>query len=244
MKVIKYLPVAALLAFTACGGSPPPVVTYKPLDYSYLPPIMLKVANVTVQNNYVPDSGAAALLGQAPEAPANAVVDMANHRLIANGTPGNAIFTVETASIETVGNNLTGILSVRLDVSSADGRAHGYTEASVNYSETSPDPSNQGDMQAALYDVTKHLMDAMNVQFQYQLQHNLGDWISYSNNAAAAPVVSGGGAVSGAIQATPLTGPPGTPMSPISPGAVGTGQMSPPMAPPIPGQHSLNQELH
>jgi hypothetical protein len=237
--MVRYLPLLAILSLAACGGSPPPVVTYKPLDYSYLPPIMLKVANVTVQNNYVPDSGAANLLGEDPEPPANAVMDMANHRLIANGTPGNATFTVETASIEMVGNNLTGILTVRLDVASGDGKAHGYTEASVNYAATAPDASNQGDMQAALYDITKHLMDAMNVQFQYQLQHNLGDWISYSSNAAPVPVVSG--VLSGGIQAAPLTAPMTAPgVTPTAAPPVPTA----PMSPLTPGQHSLNSELH
>jgi len=233
MRAIRFFPLVAVLGLAGCGGSPPPAVTYKPLDYSYLPPITLKVANITVQNNYAPDAGAAALLGEDPEPPANAVMDMANHRLLAGGAPGNATFTVETASIESVGNNLTGILTVRLDVASGDGRAHGYTEASVNYSETSPDQSNQGDMQAALYGITKHLMDEMNVQFQYQLQHNLGDWISYSTSAASVPVVAG--SLGGGIQATPLSGPPavsGAP-APLSPSA--------PLAP---GQHSLNSELH
>lgn len=209
---LRYLPLLAVLGLSACGDSPAPVVSYKPLDYSYLPPIMLKVASINVQNDYVPDSGAATLLGLDPEPPANAVMDMANHRLVANGTPGNAIFTVKTASIETVGNNLTGILTVRLDVASANGRSKGYTEASVNYSQTSPDQSNQGDMRAALYGITKHLMDQMNVQLQYQMQQHLSDWISYSTNAAVAPVVSGGGglgggSLGGGIQATPLLTP-------------------------------------
>lgn len=219
MRALRFLPLLAVLGLSACGDSPAPMVSYKPLDYSYLPPIMLKVSSINVQNNYVPDSGAANLLGLDPEPPANAVMDMANHRLVANGAPGTATFTVETASIETVGNNLTGILTVRLDVVSADGRSKGYTEASVNYSQTSPDQNNQGDMKAALYGITKHLMDQMNVQLQYQMQQHLADWISYSTNAAAAPVISGGaslggGSLGGGIQAVPLSTPTAIPGGP------------------------------
>jgi hypothetical protein len=55
-------------------------------------------------------------------------------------------------------------------------------------------------------------MDAMNVELQYQMQHNLGSWIAYSTNAAAAPVTSNG-SVPGGIVATPLDTPAGVPAS-------------------------------
>ncbi|HQT65381.1 MAG: hypothetical protein B7Z75_01495 [Acidocella sp. 20-57-95] len=224
-KTILTLAPALVLAvaLAGCGDSTPPV-TYAPLDYSYLPPIMLKVVNVNFQNNYVPDPGAAALLSQDPEPPATAVLTMAQHRLVANGTPGTATFTIENASVEQNAGNLVGTLTVRVDVVSADGRAKGYTEASVSHSQTAPDSSSSDAMQAALYSMTKQLMDAMNVQLQYQLQHNLGSWIAYSNSAAAAPV-STTGAVAGGIVATPLTGPPtgGAIMSPATPSGLAPG---------------------
>jgi hypothetical protein len=219
-----------VLALAACGGSPPPTVVYHPLDYSYLPPITLKVAVVNVQNNYVPDPAAATLLGQDPEPPATAMMDVATRRLVANGTPGTANFTVETASISQIGGNLVGTLAIRLDVVSADGRRNGFTEASVSHSQTAPDSdASPADVQAALYGMTKQLMDSMNVQMQYQIQRNLGDWVVYAPNAAAAPV-SSGGAGSGAIIATPLAGP-GTgpaatvpaPASPTAPLPLGSG---------------------
>ncbi len=198
--------VAAVLAVAACSSSPPPAppVVYKPLNYSYLPPITLKVATVNVQNNYVPDPGAATLIGEDPEPPATALLAVATQRLVANGTPGTANFTIENASIEESNGNLTGTLSARLDVISADGRRNGFTEASVSHTETAPDPdAAPADMQAALYGMTKQLMDEMNVQMQYQIQRNLSDWVVYAPNAAAPPLNSTG---NGAIIATPLPG--------------------------------------
>ncbi len=227
MRLINLVAVLALLSgLAACTDQAAPVVSYKPLDYSYLPPMMLKVVTVNFQNDYVPDPGAATLLGEDPEPPATAVLAMAQHRLVANGTPGTATFTVKNAAIEQSGGLLLGTLTVRVDVVSGDGRAKGFTEASVTHSQTAPDSDALDKMQPALYDMTKQLMDAMNVQLQYQMQHYLGDWIAYSNNAAAAPV-SSTGAVTGGILATPLDTPTTTPAT--TPGA-------PPM---IGGVHNL-----
>ncbi|MDE8342897.1 MAG: hypothetical protein POG24_03665 [Acidocella sp.] len=230
VKRLRFLLPSAALVLSACGGDSTPPMTYAPLNYSYLPPIMLKVVNVNIQNNYVPDAAALALLAQDPETPADAMLAVARQRLVPNGTPGTATFTIENAAIEPENGNLVGSLTVRLDVVSADGRAKGYTEASVNHSETAPDSNDQGKMQAALYDITKHLMDAMNVELQYQMQHNLGSWIAYSNSAAAAPVTSNGG-MAGAIVATPLAGPPSatstvpamTPPAPVGPNGLAPG---------------------
>jgi hypothetical protein len=233
----RVLPVLALLALVACGGSPPaPPPVFAPLDYSYLPPIMLKVSNVTVVNQYVPDPGAATLIGEDPEPPATALTAMLNRRLVANGTPGMATVTIEAASIDQVGSNLTGTMTVRLDVQSADGHSTGYTEASVTHSETAPDPdSSQDVVQAALYGMTKQLMDAMNVQLQYQIQQNLGSWVSYSANAAVPPLnaAPSTGGIQGGIQATPLAAPgavPGAPTQP-PPNVPGAPTAIPPAAP-------------
>ena len=71
--------------------------TFPPLDYSYLPPLVLKVANVNIVNNYVPGPDTAALLAQDPEPPANALLGMLNHRVVASGAPGMGTVTVRTA---------------------------------------------------------------------------------------------------------------------------------------------------
>jgi hypothetical protein len=202
------------LALSACGGRPQPApVVYAPLDFSYLPPLTLRVATVNVQNTYVPSPDEATLIGEDPEAPANALSDLLNRRLIPSGAPGVANVTIETASLSEANGNLTGAMAVRVDVASADGRSNGYTEASVTHTQAAPDgDASDDDVKAALYGMTKTLTEDLNDRLQYQLQHNLSSWMVYGTNAGAAPVVSGAGGVSGGgILATPLPGPGGAP---------------------------------
>jgi hypothetical protein len=225
----RLAPFILIVELAACGGSspPPPPQVFAPLDYSYLPPIVLNISNITVQNDYVPDPGAATLIGEDPEAPANALSAMLQHRLVANGTPGNGVVTIENASLEQVGGNYVGVMTVRLDVASLDGLKTGFTEASVSVTQTAPDSdADQNQVQAVLYGVTKQLMDQMNVQLQYQIQRNMGSWISYTPNAAT-PGLNGGAAGNGGIQATPLTAP-----GAAQPGAPQTGAPQPSVSPP------------
>jgi hypothetical protein len=231
--VLLILGVTGLLGLSGCGNSPPPPPqVFPPLDYSYLPPIVLNISNITVQNNYVPDPAAATLIGQDPEPPANALMAMLQHRLVANGTPGNGTVTIEDASIEPAGGNYVGAMTVRLDVASADGRKTGFTEASVSVTQTAPDSdATPNQVQAVLYGVTKQLMDAMNVQLQYQIQRNMGSWISYTANAAT-PALNSGTAGGGVIQATPLQAPDATAPAtgapaPLTPAAAAPGPLPP-----------------
>ncbi len=233
----RALPMLGVLAMTACGGAPPPPPpNFAPLNYSYLPPITLKVATINVVNQYMPDPGAAGLIAQDPANPVTALTDLLNRRLIPSGTPGTATATIESASIEQAGPNLTGVMTVRVDVLSADGLSTGYTIASVTHSATAPDDASQ--MPAALYDMTKQLMDGINVQLQYQLQHNLGSWIVYTPNAALGYGTSAPTAyASGAVQATPLTGAPGVVTPSLvapTPAVAAPAQLAPPTAIPAP----------
>jgi hypothetical protein len=224
MKFWYLTSLVAALALAGCGGSTPPQ-TFAPLDYSYLPPIVLKISTLNVVNNYVPDPGAATLIAEAPEAPANALLDMLNHRIVASGAPGTGTVTIETASIDQVGGNLTGTMTVDINLTSPDGTSTGYTEASVSSTLTAPDPdASQNVVQGALYSITKQLMESMNVQLQYQIQHNLGPWLSFSATPGASPLSVGATPAAGAIQATPLAAPPGNP----SPGGVPPSPAAPP----------------
>lgn len=206
---VRLLGFGLALGLAGCGGGPPPApIVFKPIDFSYLPPITLRVANVNVQSVYVPGPDEATLIGQDPEAPANAVSDLLNRRLIPSGAPGTANVTIEQASLDESGGLLSGTMAVRVEVTTPDGRSHGYTEASVSHIEAAPDSNaSEEDVRAALYGITKELVSDLNDRLQYQLQQNLGQWIVYSSGPVGVPV---GGAAPGAIIATPLPGP-GTP---------------------------------
>lgn len=209
-KLVCALP---LLALAACGTTPP-TPTFTPLNYSYLPPILLKVSQINVTNSYVPNPSQVQTAALDPAPPADTLLAMLKQRLQPAGQPGTATVTVQTAYVDQVNGTLVGQMTVDLNLASANGLSTGFTEASVSATETAPDSNAPSDMQVALYDLTKRLMTQMNVQLQYQIQKNMPDWISWTNtgsaipssaaSAASAPVTSGVG-----VQATPLAAPPG-----------------------------------
>ena len=100
-------------------------------------------------------------------------------------------------------------MTVDVNLASADGRSTGFTEANVTATQTAPDSGNAGDMQAALYGLTKRLMTRMNVQLQYQIQKNLPQWVSWTNSGV--PAASMDSSLSG-VQATSLAAPSGVAM--------------------------------
>jgi uncharacterized lipoprotein YmbA len=229
-KLVLVLP---LLALASCGG-PTPVQTFKPLDYSYLPPILLKVSQVNVENVYVPTPSQVQAAGMDPAPPADTLMAMLRSRLQPAGQPGTATVTVQNAYVDSVNGNLTGAMTVDLNLASADGRATGFTEASVSASQTAPDSGNPDDTRAALYALTKQLMTQMNVQLQYQIQKNLPSWVSWTSTGAAPAASVGGTAAGGMIQAAPLAAPPGVSTAPAA-GTAATSNTSPNGSGAVPG---------
>ena len=206
---LRYLTPFAVLMLAACSSSPPPPPQNFPaLDYSYLPPIVLKVANLSIVNNYVPSPDAATLIGQDPQAPATALLAMLNHRMAASGAPGSGTITVQDASLNEENGTISGAMTVDINLTSPDGRSTGFAEASVSASQTAPAAdAPPGTIQAALYGLTKRLMEDMNVQLQYQIQHNLGAWISWPASPGSNAAASESDTSDGVIQAMPLTAP-------------------------------------
>ncbi|WP_297368427.1 hypothetical protein [Acidocella sp.] len=213
MTIAPRLAAAALLVTLAgCSSSPPP--SFAPLDYSYLHPYVLKVATLNVVNNYTPGPDAQPVLNNDPVSPAATLQAMLQHRLVASGDPGTGTVTVQNASITETNGMLSGTMTVDINLQGPRG-ATGFAEASVSATEQAPDDLTSADGQTALYHLTKHLMDLMNVQLPYQLQHSLRAWISWTNPQAGG--LATGGAMGGVIQATPLTTPAGDATTPAAP---------------------------
>ena len=204
-RLLAALPLCAL---AACSSSPAP--SFAPLDYSYLRPIVLKVANLNVVDNYVPGPDEATLEGKDPAPPASTLMAMLQHRLQPSGEPGNGTVTIQVASITEANGNLNGNMTVDVNLTSADGHSTGFAEANVSASQTAPDSDNPADLQTALYQMTKRLMDQMNVQLPYQIMHNIPSWV-VSNGPGGAAMGAGAaaGAAGGVIQSAPLTAPGG-----------------------------------
>jgi len=228
----KRLAILSALALSACSSSPPPP-TFAPLDYSYLHPITFKVATLNVVNAYTPGADEAQLNSNNPAPPAATLLAMLNQRMQPSGQPGTGTITVQVASITEAGGNLNGQMTVDVNLTSADGRSTGFAEASV--SATQPEPDSSSDQPAALYQMTKKLMDSMNVQLPYQIAHNIPNWVAWTNPQAAGGALSAGtGLAPGAIQAAPL-GAPGSTAAP-STGSTAAPAVPVPAGPASPGQ--------
>jgi hypothetical protein len=216
------------LALAACGGEPP---DYPPLRYSYLPPIRLNVASVSVRQDYVPSGVAPDLSPLDPVQPVDALRQMAQDRLKPFGAAGQAVFVIQNASVLRDGDTITGTFAVRLDVYTSGNTRVGYAEARVAHSHS----GHVDDIHQLLYDMTKQLMDEMNVQFEYQVVHSLRDWVAPVGGGPA-PVqqqplgAPGAGPPPGAM---PPPGPP--PGPPLSPGAAPPPPVAVPPGSPPPG---------
>ena len=232
MKLWHFSSFAVLAALAGCS-SPPPPQYFPPLSYSYLPPLVLKVANLNVVDAYVPSTDTVALLAQDPAPPADTLLAMLRGRVVASGAPGTGTVTIQNASVHQVDGTLTGAMTVDVSVASPDGLSTGYAEATVSASRTAPTSDDgPGAMQAALYGLTKQLMEEMNVQLQYQMQHNLSGWLSWSPSSAAPPPGYAPAAAGGSIQSAPLTAPVPPPGAAAVPPAAPLGAYPAQAAPP------------
>ena len=168
------------------------------MRYDYLPPIRLNVATVEVQQNFIPSGVAPDVSPLDPVQPVAVLRQMAEDRLQPFGPAGRAVLVIQTASMIREGDTITGTMAVRLDMYTSANNRVGYAEARVSTSHS----GHVDDIHQALYDMTKQLMDEMNVQLEYQVIHTLRDWL--------VPV----GAVPAAVQRQPLV-TPGVPPGPV-----------------------------
>jgi hypothetical protein len=206
------------LALAACGGAP----EYPTLRYDYLPPIRLNVASISVRQDYIPSGVAPDITPLDPAQPVDALRQMAEDRLKPFGPAGRAEFVIQNASMVQEGDTITGTFAVRLDVYTSANNRVGYAEARVARSHS----GHVDDIHQVLYELTKQLMEEMNVQFEYQVVHSLGDWVAPMGGGpplvrqqTLAPVGAGPapGMGPGPGAAPPPDGPPPSPLAPPTP---------------------------
>ncbi len=161
---------AALLlpwAVAACGGDAPPR-PMPPLRYDYLTPLRLNVATVDVGEAPPPSPAEA----QSP-APVGATLrQMALDRIVAGGASGRAAFTIAAAQVDRSSGHRNGLMAVRLEVFTPDNARAGFAEARVSRSSVTGD-----DLRGALYDLTRLMMDDMNVELEFEVRRSLRDWL-------------------------------------------------------------------
>ncbi|MDR3533285.1 MAG: hypothetical protein P4L90_22340 [Rhodopila sp.] len=178
------------LALAACGGGEEPV--YEPLRYNYLPPIQLNVASIEVEQRFIPAGVAPDVSGLDPVPPIEALRAMANDRLQAFGTANKAVFSILDASLTRVNDVVIGSMAVSLTILDDNGAQLGFAEARVQSRHTGQIDK----LRPVLYDMTKSMMNDMNIEFEFQIRHHLKDWLT----TGAAPDTP--------VEQTPLEQPP------------------------------------
>jgi hypothetical protein len=223
---LRWLPAAlVVLALAACSSEPPRV--YEPLRYDYLLPLRLNVASLTIETRFVP-GGTNDLNALDPSPLIPTLTQMARDRLQAVGGSGRAVFVIKDATLARTNDGIRGSMDVELDVYGGDGTRAAFAEARVARTRS----GDLGDMRGALYDMTKQLMDAMNVEFEFQVRRSLHDWL-VSASAAPAPVQQQ--ALPPPPGARPAPGPLAPTPAPVAPSGLPPPQPYPTPAP-APGQ--------
>ncbi|WP_231111125.1 hypothetical protein [Acetobacter pasteurianus] len=185
----------ALLA--GCADQKQPT-QFAPLRYDNLSQINLNVNTLTLVDNTATHPVAGDIGYKSPTPPVQALRQMVQDRLAAKGgitSANSAQFVIDRASIlHEPGGTLQGQIDVHLDILNPDGSKTAHTEAHATQS-LHPDPTEDTESQANLYNVTKGMMDSINTELDTQVHRALGKWL----------VDAGGMPVDGAIQAQPLT---------------------------------------
>ncbi len=172
------------LLLAACGGGGRSDRSFPPLRYGYLTPLRLNVATVRIEQRFVPSGVAPDVSQLDPTPPVMALQDMATDRLQAFGSSGQAVFVILDASLIRKGDTITGSMAVELDIYTSANTRAGFAEARVSRTRS----GDLDDLPAALYDMTKQMMDSMNVEFEFQLRRSLRDWLQPVGAAVPVPV--------------------------------------------------------
>ena len=194
-RTLLLLPLAA----AACTESTPPRTSFPPLRYDYLNPIGLNVATIDATTRASAGGGADDITASAPIDLPAALQAVGADRMKAWGTAGRAEFVITEAALYRRSGGYEGALSVELDIyPAASNQRAAYAEARV-FRRIENDSD---DVRGTLYDLEKQLLDAMNVELEFQIRRNIRDWLVAAPNATPAPV---------SAQPLPLPPPPALP---------------------------------
>ena len=99
---------------------------------------------------------------------------MGADRLAADGSLGRAVFSVNEATVWRAGDGLDGTATVQLEILTTEGERAAYAEARVSRRIAGV---GRVDVRGPLYDLTRQMVDDMNVEFEFQLRRTLRDYI-------------------------------------------------------------------
>lgn len=180
LQHLAVLVVALLLA--GCGGEPPPPDYSKP-NYDHLVALNLMVGRVDIDASWAPRGAGRRVEFLAPVTPRDALRRMAEDRLVAVGTTGHVVFTIEDASIVRGARHYEGALAARLELLDDEGKQLG--KVGVRVLQLRP----VGEESAAavrddLYAFVRDLMAEMNVELEFQTRRALRDFLQVTRPTA------------------------------------------------------------
>ncbi|MCP1241928.1 hypothetical protein GOB86_04875 [Acetobacter lambici] len=204
MRLSHLLASLILPAALAGCADQPQQTKFAPLSYDYLGQIHLNVATLDVVDNSVTNPEPGDIGYRSPSPPDHTLRQMAADRLMATGNTAAATtahFVIDRAFIlHQPGGTLDGQMDIHLDILNTEGKR--VASASAQATQTlHPDPSQDVESPANLYEITKDMMQTINVEFEYQIRHSLNKWL----------VDAGGTPMNNAIQTQSLTGAPDAP---------------------------------
>jgi hypothetical protein len=175
------------LLLAACVAETAPQ-NFPPLAYDYLTRLKLNVASIDIDDSWTPHVGTGVHVeSMAPVPPLEALRHMAHDRLITGGIAGQATFVIDDASIVQLPDGYHGSLAVHLDVSPDEGKPTATAAARVTGMRPPGDDTSPEAVRALLYEMTKQMMDDMNVEFEYQLRQKLGELLQTTSPVVPPP---------------------------------------------------------
>jgi hypothetical protein len=189
---------AALLlpAVAAACGAPVPVLEGPAIGYAYLPPIILDVAEI-VMDERTPSGGPTDIGRELQLSPAEAVRVMGRDRLQAGGRENRARFIVVRAEILRVrqpsrgflggdaGERLDCRLAARLEIEGPNQQRLGYAEAQTARTRTIE--SSQQGRRIVAESLLRQAMFDLNTEFEFQVRRALRPYLMEGGGPAAPP---------------------------------------------------------
>lgn len=174
-----------MLLVGACTTDGPPPSPPPPPDFTFLTRLRLDVAEILTDDRLPPPApnDRSNLAAVTPAAYLRAIV---RDRLLADGTSGRAIATLQRAEVDEVrlptqGSLFTteidtrydGRMALRIDLVGADGSPGGFAEADVRRGREVLENVGAAGRAAVVQAIARDLADAMNVELEFQLRRSL-----------------------------------------------------------------------
>lgn len=182
----------AALPLAACSTADPSQ-TLPEITFEHMAPLRIEAATLEIDNAYRPPMDRAHIEGEAPVAPAEALVTWAKDRLHPTGSPGTLRFVVQEGSLVeqelTVEKGVRGafknqpayrytaVVEGQLELLNAPGISRIATVAKAERSTSVREDATLNERDRALFDLVEKLMADFNRQMEAGLQRYFANYM-------------------------------------------------------------------